>query len=218
MRLMRRHQRGITLLESMIAIVLVALGVLGILGVQLRTLADTQTSVRRAQAIRLIEDLSERMKANPSALVAGVMQGYETGWGDVEGAVPDCAAAACTPADLARADMVQWKATVASTLPLGDASVFAVAVPVAGAADNTRAQLAVMVSWRENEREREGESDAAKTAYRTPFATEPVATGAPDTSVSCPTDRICHLQYLQPTLRCLPASGGAAGNPIVTCP
>lgn len=218
MRLTYGHQQGITLLESMIAIVLVALGVLGILGMQLRTLADTQTSVRRAQAIRLIEDLSERVKANPSALVAGVMQGYETDWGDVEGAVPDCAAAACTPADMARADMAQWKATVASTLPLGDASVFAVAVPVAGAAENTRAQLAVMVSWRENEREREDDTEEERQAYRTPFATEPVATGAPDASVSCPADRICHLQYLQPTLRCLPAAGGAAGNPTVTCP
>ena len=35
-----RKQRGITLLESMIAIVVAALGILGILGVQMRTLAD----------------------------------------------------------------------------------------------------------------------------------------------------------------------------------
>ena len=63
-----KTQRGITLLESMIAIVVAALGILGILGVQMRTLTDTQTSMRRAQAIRLIEDLSERMKVNPNAL------------------------------------------------------------------------------------------------------------------------------------------------------
>ena len=61
-------QRGITLLESLVAIVVMALGILGILGVQMRTLSDTQTGVRRAQAIRLIEDMGERMKANPSAL------------------------------------------------------------------------------------------------------------------------------------------------------
>ena len=33
----------------------------------MRTLADTSTSLRRAQAIRLIEDLGERMRTNPSA-------------------------------------------------------------------------------------------------------------------------------------------------------
>ena len=56
-----KHQRGIALIESLVAIVITALGILGILGVQMRTLADTSTTVRRAQAIRLIEDLGERM-------------------------------------------------------------------------------------------------------------------------------------------------------------
>ena len=63
-----RRQRGITLIESLVAIVVAALGILGIVGVQMRTLADTSTSLRRAQAIRLIEDLGERMRTNPSAL------------------------------------------------------------------------------------------------------------------------------------------------------
>lgn len=60
-----RRQQGLTLLESLVAIVVLALGVLGMLGVQMRTLAETQTGVRRAQAVRLIEDLSERIKSNP---------------------------------------------------------------------------------------------------------------------------------------------------------
>nr|WP_145545074.1 type IV pilus modification protein PilV [Variovorax boronicumulans] len=212
MRLTR--QRGITLLESMIAIVLVALGVLGILGVQLRTLADTQTSVRRAQAIRLIEDLSERMKANPSALAPQVIGNYEVDWGDVSGTVPNCANG-CSAPNMARADVAQWKATVASTLPLGDATVFEVA---AGAGANTRTQLGVMVAWRENEREREDDRAGERAAYKVPFTQDPVATGEVGASVSCPANRICHLQYLQPTLRCLPAPGGSAASPPVACP
>lgn len=192
--LMARRQRGISLLESMIAIVLVALGVLGILGVQLRTLADTQTAVRRAQAIRLIEDLSERMQANPSALAPGVVNRYEVLWGAVTGAVPNCAAG-CNAGDMARADIAQWKDTVARTLPLGDATVFA--ATTANATSNVRTQLGVMLSWRENERE--GANDAESNAYKEPFAM-PSTGGA---NVRCPADRICHLQYLQPTMRCL---------------
>ena len=61
-----QRQRGITLIESLVAIVIMALGILGILGVQMRTLADTQTGVRRAQAVRLIEDLSERIQVSPT--------------------------------------------------------------------------------------------------------------------------------------------------------
>ena len=65
---LHKRQRGITLIESMVALVIAALGILGILGVQMRTLSDTSTAVRRAQAIRLIEDLSERMRVNPNAM------------------------------------------------------------------------------------------------------------------------------------------------------
>lgn len=215
MRLTSRRQRGISLLESMIAIVLVALGVLGILGVQLRTLADTQTSVRRAQAIRLIEDLSERIKANPSALTAGVLSRYEVPWGSVTGTVPDCASG-CAAGDMARADIALWKQTVASTMPLGDASVFAVTDPTGVSTGNTRTQLGVMVSWRENERQ--GNSTAETDAYKTPFAVGPVVTGVADASVSCPANRICHLQYVQPTLRCLPYAAADPSNPRVICP
>lgn len=216
MQLRVRRQRGVTLLESMVAIVLVALGVLGILGVQLRTLAETQTAVRRAQAIRLIEDLSERIKSNPSALASGVLARYEVDWGAVTGDVPSCTTApGCEAGDMARADIVQWKATVAATLPLGDAAVFRVA---AGGANNVRTQLAVMIGWRENERRREGDTDEQVAAYKTPFTLSPVATGVGTATLACQVNTICHLQYLQPTQRCLPVGGGDASNPPVACP
>lgn len=213
MRLKALPQRGVTLLESMIAIVLVALGVLGILGVQLRTLADTQTAVRRAQAIRLIEDLGERIKANPTSLTAAVLANYAAAASDPS---PDCASG-CGPAAMALADIAQWKANVAATMPLGEATVFIVAP---GATTNVRPQLGVMVAWRENERQREGATAAEKLAYKTPFATDTVTTGASTgtTSVSCPADRICHLQYLQPTLRCAPYVAGDVNNPSLYCP
>ena len=49
-----KHQRGIALIEALIAILIIALGILGVMGVQMRTLSDTQTGVRPAQAIPLI--------------------------------------------------------------------------------------------------------------------------------------------------------------------
>lgn len=213
MQLMARRQRGVTLLESMIAIVLVALGVLGILGMQLRTLADTQTAVRRAQAIRLIEDLGERIKANPTSLTAAVLANYAAAGSDPP---PDCASG-CGPAAMALADIAQWKANVAATMPLGEATVFVVAP---GATTNVRPQLGVMVAWRENERQREDATAAENLAYKAPFATATVTTGASTgtTSVSCPADRICHLQYLQPTLRCAPYVAGDVNNPSLYCP
>ena len=39
----KNTQRGFSLIEALVSIVILALGILGILGVQMRTLADTQT-------------------------------------------------------------------------------------------------------------------------------------------------------------------------------
>jgi type IV pilus assembly protein PilV len=202
----RSNQQGFALIESMVAIVVVALGVLGILGVQLRTLSDTQTGVRRAQAIRLVEDLSERMKTNPNAL--GNLASYQIGWG-TPSSPPDCKTVACNAQNLALSDIRQWKQNVQASLPLSDANVFEV---VDETVANNRRQLGVMISWRENER---ADGTAADNAiYQGVFT--PDATGV--AGAVCPANRICHLQYIQLTARCTPYLMGGAAAPTVFCP
>lgn len=197
------RQRGFSLIESLVAIVVMALGILGILGVQMRTLADTQTGVRRAQAVRLIEDLSERIKLNPNALSAAVVANLTTGLGAVPGPIPNCSAG-CTAENFAKSELSRWKTTVQNTLPLGDAVVFTVADETDA---NNRRQLGVMISWRENE-------SAAAADYTGVFI--PDNTGA--ANVSCPANRICHLQYIQLTARCATYNLSGAASPLVFCP
>ncbi|MET1115507.1 MAG: type IV pilus modification protein PilV [Comamonas sp.] len=201
-------QRGITLIESLVAIVVMALGVLGVLGVQMRTLADTQTGVRRAQAVRLIEDLSERIRVNPnglSQLTSYVINTAEPAAAPgaaeltaLQALQSTCTSSACSGAQLASRDRALWLATVQQTLPQGHAQVFLVA------SENTtvdRRQLGVMVSWRENEK-------TAAAGLQPPSS---VSGG-----VSCPATRSCHVQYIQPGARCLPY--GAGGLAQVICP
>ena len=191
-----RRQRGITLLESMVAIVVMALGILGILGVQMRTLTDTQTSVRRAQAIRLIEDLSERMKVNPNAL--GNINNYTSGWTAMPptaAAAKNCASATCSHGELAAYDLAEWKRAVERALPLGNANVFLAQGETV--ADNRR-QLGVMISWRENERDIATDADRAK--YKDAIST---SLGS-SKDVTCKDGFTCHLQYLPVFARCAP--------------
>jgi type IV pilus assembly protein PilV len=176
-----RLQRGISLLESLVSLFILALGVLGLLSVQLRTMTETQTSSNRIVAARLADDLFERMKTNPSGWAA-VAQ-YAVGWGNAPAAATNCASATCSPAQKAAWDLVQWKALVAATLPLGQALSFVSPIDAR--------QLGVMIGWRANE-----SNPTAAADYVAPFNANVVSGGA--TIAQCPANLICHVAYTQP--------------------
>ena len=195
-----RRQRGITLIESLVAILVAALGILGVLGVQMRTLADTQTSVRRAQAIGLIEDLGERLAVNPNALAD--LSSYTSAFGSEPTFTPTtCETAACARAQLTSYDLAMWKQAVKNTLPLGQADIF---IAPGETVANNRRLLGVMVAWRENER---ADADSSfrdnidSTQTRSSGGTFSSATGG---GVSCPSNFTCHLQYIPVASRCAP--------------
>ena len=205
-------QRGISLIESMVAIVVMALGILGIVGVQLRTLSDPQTGVRRAQAIHLIEDLSERIKVNPNALLN--IGSYAMAWGTNPTGATDCKATACTTAQIIQYDLQEWKRLVNNTLApqantaaaataLTDATIF---IPADETVASNRRQLGVMVRWRENER-------STTADYRDPVST--AATGG--AGVTCDVGWTCHLQYIQVSTRCSPPNM-SSGTAMTFCP
>jgi len=199
------RQRGITLIESLVALILAALGILGIIGVQMRTLVDTTTTVRRAQAIRLIEDLSERMKVNPNALLglSGYASKYDQKAKDYASA--DCSKAACAPADQTAYDLSQWKTTVEQTLPLGQASTF---LTPGETVDANRRQLGVIIAWRENERNVSDADDKKKFKDNIDASKFLKADGSfsvgTDDGNACPDGFTCHLQYLPVSARCAP--------------
>ena len=209
-----QRERGFTLIESLVAIVVAALDILGILGVQMRALSDTNTASQRSQAIRLIEDLSERLKVNPNA-EANVAD-YLIAWNTATDtslsplapltprAAVLCNAATCTGQQQARFDIREWKRAVELALGPGvaDATVFEA---VDETAATNRRQLGVMVSWRQNE-------SAADTAAT--FAITSTDTGA----AGCPTDRICQLQYIQLASRCKIDDRGGAASILTFCP
>lgn len=172
--LISNNQQGSTLLEALISIVVLALGALALLGLQLRTLAESQTSVSRSQAVRLIEDLGERIKANPGTFAQRA--NYIVGFGAPPAAATDCSSANCTPVQLAAWDVNRWKISVANTMPAGDASVFQLA--------SDPAQLGVVVAWRANEKDNSADYLTVQSLGQT-------------IPVACPAQRICHLVFVK---------------------
>ena len=201
-----RRQRGITLIESLVALVISVLGIIGILGMQMRTLVDSQTATRRAQAVRLIEDFSERLRVQPNALVSLgnyidlLSDDIVSDFDDKPTPSNDCtnSNSPCTPAALFTRDLGVWKQNVANTLPLGQASIF---VAPWDAGSTTASQIGIMVSWRANEAEGLDTDDIDATQVRAADGTFSAGT---DTDVAvCPDGRICHLQYITVAARCV---------------
>lgn len=67
---MINSQKGVGLLEVLVAIVLLAIGVLGFTALQLRAMEATVEAGDRASAMNLARDLADRMRINQTALAA----------------------------------------------------------------------------------------------------------------------------------------------------
>ncbi len=64
--MMISRQRGFTLIELMVSILIISLGLLGLARLQMRMQLSDMESYQRAQALLLINDISSRMSANPN--------------------------------------------------------------------------------------------------------------------------------------------------------
>lgn len=115
---MRNKSSGFTLLEVMIAIVVVAFGLLGLAGLQVFALKNNQSAAMRSAATVLASDMIDRMKANFQGVIAAQYDKSNTG--DYTTAVAGCnLTAGCTPTDLAQNDRFEWATRVAGALPGG---------------------------------------------------------------------------------------------------
>jgi type IV pilus assembly protein PilV len=131
----RTRQTGITLLESLVAMLVLSVGIGALAWTQARHLADGRDTTARSMAILLTEDLADRMLFNRSAAASG---SYQLAWGE-RPAPADCRSAPCFGSALARADLSAWRDALAQALPASDAHVFA--------AGRSR-QMGIAISWR----------------------------------------------------------------------
>jgi len=116
---MIEKQSGFTLIEVLVAIVVLSLGLLGLAGLQAASLRNNQTAYYRGIATQQAYDMADRLRAN----LAGVRAGNYNNLAGLPGANPDCFAAACSAADMAISDQRQWNTVNAALLPNGTGTV-----------------------------------------------------------------------------------------------
>jgi len=108
------HQRGDTMIEVLVTMIIIAVGVLGAAALQVTTLKNLSSSHSASIAAIVAEDFGERMRANPTAALAN-----DYVHAAAPGNYPDCTANTCTPAQLADYDMGTWWAQLTAVLPSG---------------------------------------------------------------------------------------------------
>ena len=115
------RQHGATLVEVLMAMLLMSFGVLAMTAMQAHAIQHSQTTESRARATLLAHDLADRMRANPAPL--GRWEAYDL-VATYTPATPTATAAcqgpaACTFDEMAEADLAQWQQQLASSLPQG---------------------------------------------------------------------------------------------------
>src|SRR6218665_2182419 len=99
------NQRGVSLIEALVALLVLALGIMGMAGIQTRTLVESRTTNARAFAVQLADDLLDRMQANAAIRInPPITSPYLAAWGAQAAAPVDCFTAACTGPQLAAFD------------------------------------------------------------------------------------------------------------------
>lgn len=155
-----RFQQGVSLIEVLVATLVLSIGVLGYAGLQLRALNSTEDAHYRTQAVAIAQDIVERIRANPidptmtdqvttlqdERSMVLLYYGQVGNWpqGVLNNAVPanwdQCMLNACTPLQVAAWDVEQVRWLAWNLLPQG--RVQAQPCTVAG-------NLCITIAWNE---------------------------------------------------------------------
>jgi len=117
-----RGQRGATLIEVLVAILVLSVAMLGIAGLTSASMRFSQGSWARAAIASALGDLADRVRSNPASLNTAYVQAtdnYTTQQG-ASYALPstvDCSSTTCTAANLAAYQLEQWRLSVKRSLP-----------------------------------------------------------------------------------------------------
>ena len=107
------RQRGFTLIEALIAFVILSVGLLGIVSLQAMAKTSQHLAIQHTRAVTLADAIVERIRVNPAGLAV-----YDIGVASPRGVEsaepepdPDCQsdATSCTPDQLAAHDLWAWE-------------------------------------------------------------------------------------------------------------
>ncbi len=113
----RKKQKGFTLVESMVSLVVLSVGMIGIAALYAQGLGAGRSALYRTQAVNLVADMADRIRANRLALAT------YAGPANNNGCDPSGGGVDCTPAEMAGHDLFLWEQQVQAQLPDGQSLI-----------------------------------------------------------------------------------------------
>jgi type IV pilus assembly protein PilV len=136
--------RGFTLLEVLVAVLVLSIGLLGLAGLQTYGLRNNHSAFLRSQAVVMAYDAFDRMRGNREQALLGTGSNYNTAFTDAAPSAPSCTS--CSSTQVAQIDLAEWKTDVAR-LPAGRGRI----------AIDANGKATIQVQWADNR-----DSDAAQ--------------------------------------------------------
>ncbi len=112
------RQRGVSLIEVMMALLIFSIGMIGAAGLLVMSTRSNQSAYLRTQVTYLAKSMADRMRANPQGVWDGKYDGsYPTT------TTKDCSTTGCTADQLAQHDQGAWSSQLKTFLPMPSATI-----------------------------------------------------------------------------------------------
>lgn len=150
-----KRQKGFSMLEMLIALLVLAIGLLGIAALQKVGQEHNYEAYVRTQATMLAYEIMDRMRVNGEEAINGsyAVDPLPTGG-------PDCDQVDCTPQQLVTYDLMQWNTLLMRSLPNGTALI---RVPGAGEPNEGRYEITITWDLRDTQQDDPGNSPLIKS-------------------------------------------------------
>jgi len=122
-------QKGVGLVEVLVALILLSIAVLGFVALQIRAVAASNEASMNVQAMNIARDFAERMRMNRTGL---------TEYRDVVDPPVKCASSFCTPDEMAQYDYAQVKK---------NATDLGMSIAILNCQSSTLVRKCVYVAW-----------------------------------------------------------------------
>jgi type IV pilus assembly protein PilV len=139
-RLARQHSRlelshGFTLLETLIAMLVLNIGLLGAVRLGLATIRVHREAIYQSRAVNLANSMAERVRSNRQGRDSYAGSGSDHGCyaGTHQGRM-------CSPAEMAAQDLFEWHVAIADSLPGGTGAI-------TGSVDEALSRYQITIEW-----------------------------------------------------------------------